>query len=217
MNSSFLIQIQVKLLTFPKNLNMKKFTWIYLLSLLVVSCSQPVVRKVPLVGFLDFIEDPTIALAKKGFLDALKINGFSEADSTMQFLYSNAQGDIPTLGQSCDLLISKKCDLIAANVTLSTITAVQRTKTIPVFMMVSPRPDLAKLTDDKGNAPSNLFGVYETLDYIDTAINIITELDNDIHGMFHRFLRILFFQISMQGCQECHYLLFGKSMLRQSI
>jgi putative ABC transport system substrate-binding protein len=40
-------------------------------------------------------------------------------------------------------------------------------------MMVSPRPDIAKLTDNNGNAPLNLFGVYETLDYIDTSILLV--------------------------------------------
>ena len=43
-------------------------------------------------------------------------------------------------------------------------------------MMVSPRPDIAKLTDKNGNAPANLFGVYETLDYLDTAITLIKQL-----------------------------------------
>jgi putative ABC transport system substrate-binding protein len=56
------------------------------------------------------------------------------------------------------------------------VTAVQRNKTIPVFMMVSPRPDIAKLTDKNGNAPANLFGVYETLDYIDTSVTLIKKL-----------------------------------------
>jgi len=40
-------------------------------------------------------------------------------------------------------------------------------------MMVSPRPDLSGLTDKSGNAPANLFGVYETLDYIDTSVMLI--------------------------------------------
>lgn len=39
--------------------------------------------------------------------------------------------------------------------------------------MVSPRPDIAKLTDQTGKAPANLFGVYETLDYIDTSILLV--------------------------------------------
>ena len=148
-----------------------------LLILLIASCGEKKMEKdKPIIGFLDFIEDPTIALAKKGFFDALSANGFSEKDSTISIEYANAQGDIPTLGQACDLIISKHPILIATNVTLSTITTVQRNKNIPVFMMVSPRPDIAKLTDASGKSPSNLFGVYETLDYLDTAITLIKQL-----------------------------------------
>ncbi|HMT28387.1 MAG TPA: ABC transporter substrate-binding protein, partial [Bacteroidia bacterium] len=69
-------------------------------------------KKIPVIGFLDFIQDPTIELAKVGFFDALKENGFSEADSTIEIVYANAQGDIPTLNQSCDLILSKNPDLI---------------------------------------------------------------------------------------------------------
>jgi putative ABC transport system substrate-binding protein len=50
---------------------------------------------------------------------------------------------------------------------------VQKTKDLPVFMMVSPRPDIAKLTDANGKVPANLFGTYETLDYIDTSVMLI--------------------------------------------
>lgn len=159
---------------------MKKLNFSLLLCILMLGCntSQPS-KKIPVIGFLDFIEDTTIAQAKKGFFDALEKNGFSEKDSTIEVVYSNAQGDIPTLGQGCDLILSKNPTLIATNVTLSTITTVQRTQTVPVFMMVSPRPDLAKLTDEKGKAPANLFGVYETLDYLDTAVTLIKQLKPD--------------------------------------
>ena len=148
-----------------------------LVILSLISCqeSHPE-QETPVVGFLDFIEDPTIAQAKKGFFDALATNGFSEKDSTIIVEYANAQGDIPTLGQACDLIISKHPLLIGTNVTLSTITTVQRNKSIPVFMMVSPRPDIARLTDENGKAPANLFGVYETLDYLDTAVTLIKQL-----------------------------------------
>ena len=42
--------------------------------------------------------------------------------------------------------------------------------------MVSPRPDLAKLTDANGKAQANLFGVYETLEYIDTSVMLIKQV-----------------------------------------
>jgi len=151
--------------------------FLFVFSILIsVSCHTATENKIPVVGFLDLLQDETLANAKKGFFVALKEHGFSPADKTLEIIYRNAQNDQPVLLQSCDYMISKNVDLIASNPTLSTITAVQKTKTIPVFMMVSPRPDLAKLTDANGKAPANLFGVYETLEYIDTSVMLIRQV-----------------------------------------
>lgn len=157
---------------------MKKHIYLLLSFLLVLSChnSEKKTGKIPIIGFLDFVEDATLAKARQGFTEALVNSGFSEKDNSLKIIYRNAQGDIPTLGQACDYFISEQVNLIASNTTLSTITAVQRSKEIPICMMVSPRPDLAGLTDKSGKAPSNLFGVYETHEYIDTAISIIQEV-----------------------------------------
>ncbi len=46
-------------------------------------------------------------------------------------------------------------------------------------MMVSPSPQLAGLQKNDGSNPSNLFGVYETLEYIDTALTLIKTLFPD--------------------------------------
>jgi putative tryptophan/tyrosine transport system substrate-binding protein len=155
---------------------MNKILLIILITQICSCQSQDKKNNVPVIGFLDFIEDPTIAQAKQGFFDALAEKGFSEKTGTIAVEYANAQGDIPVLGQACDLLISKKPTLLATNITLPTITAVKRTSTIPIFMMVAPRPDIAGLTDATGKAPANLFGVYETLDYLDTAVTLIKQL-----------------------------------------
>ncbi len=128
-------------------------------------------NKIPVIGFLDLLQDETLEHAKKGFFTALNDQGFD--DNHLNTIYRNAQNDQPTLQQACDYLVSQPIELIATNPTLSTITAVQKTKEIPVFMMVSPRPDIAKLTDANGKSPSNLFGVYETLEYIDTSVMLI--------------------------------------------
>jgi putative ABC transport system substrate-binding protein len=130
-------------------------------------------KGIPSIGFLDAFQDETLAQAKNGFFDALDENGFSEGKKTIQIIYRNAQGDIPTLTQACDYFVSQNVDLIATNTTISTITAVQKTNTIPVCMMVAPSPELAGLLDKNKKAPANLFGVYETLNYIDTSISII--------------------------------------------
>lgn len=130
----------------------------------------------PLIGFIDFVEDATLAQAKQGFFHALKESGFSEDSNTIAVLYRNAQGDQPTLLQATDYIIAQQPALIATNTTLATITTVQRNPNIPVFMMVAPRPDIAGLTDKAGKNPPNLFGVYETLDYIDTSVTLIRQL-----------------------------------------
>ena len=143
---------------------------------LLISCSQQKNNGITLIGYLDLLEDETLAQARKGFFVALKENGFSDSEKNLKIIYRNAHGDQPTLLQACDYLISQNPVLIAANPTLPTIVAAQKTKTIPLFMMVAPRPDIAGLTDKAGNAPANLFGVYETLDYIDTSVMLISSV-----------------------------------------
>jgi len=154
---------------------LKKLQISILLFICLAGCSSDEKKNVPVIGYLDLLQDETLAQARNGFFDALKEAGYDESKKTIEVIYRNAQGDQPALGQACDFLISKDVDLIATNPTLSTITAVQKTKEIPVFMMVSPRPDIAGLTDKNGKAPGNLFGIYETLDYIDTSMMLIKQ------------------------------------------
>ena len=130
----------------------------------------------PVIGFIDAFEDNTISQAKQGFFDALKKNGYSEEQKNIEVIYRNAQGDIPKLTLAIKYFISKNVTLIAASPSLSTITAIQNTKTIPVFMMVSPTPQLMQVVGDSGKAPANLFGVAETLGYIDTSFLLIPKL-----------------------------------------
>lgn len=128
---------------------------------------------VPTVAFVDAFQDNTIELAKQGFFDALAANGYDEKKGTLNVIYRNAQGDIPTLTQITRYMITQQPDLIATNATLPTITAIQNTKDIPVFMMVSGTPQLLKLTDAQGKEPANLYGVGETIAYIDTSFGLI--------------------------------------------
>lgn len=154
---------------------MKKWILLYGLVIFVVGCAQHK-STIPVVGFADAFQDNTIEQAKTGFFDALKKNGFDEKDSTLKIIYRNAQGNIPTLTQIINYFISQDVTIIATNPSLSTITAVQKTKDIPIFMMVSPTPALLKVIDGQGNPPRNLFGVGETLDYIDTSFLLIPKI-----------------------------------------
>jgi putative ABC transport system substrate-binding protein len=157
---------------------MKVYTLVLIWVVALSSCtsSNSSNKGVPAIGFMDAFEDNTISRAKEGFFDALKKNGFSEDQKTLNVIYRNAQGDIPKLTLAVKYFISQDVTLIGTNPSLSTITAIQNTKKIPVFMMVSPTPELMKLEDAGGVAPSNLFGVAETLNYIDTSFLLMPEL-----------------------------------------
>lgn len=154
---------------------MKKYIVLVLTIVLLTNCNSPK-SGVPVVGFVDAFEDNTIAQAKNGFIDALKKNGLDENNGTVKILYRNAQGNIPTLTQIVKYFISEKVSVMATSPSLSTVAAIQNTKTIPIFMMVAPTPSLMKVIDSGGRAPANLFGVAEDLAYIDTSFLLIPKL-----------------------------------------
>ena len=147
-----------------------KLLWILTVGLLLLSCGNSEKEDHYIIGFLDAVEDATLALAREGFQDALKDRGYSRENKNLEIIFRNAQGDMNTLVQSLQYFTSKKVDLIAANSTLSTISAVQRSGGTPVCMMVAPEPQMAGLADELGRPPENLFGVYETLSYIDSSV-----------------------------------------------
>jgi putative ABC transport system substrate-binding protein len=156
---------------------MKPLKYLILIFALIffTSCNSQK-SNVPVVGFVDAFEDATISQARTGFINALKKNGFSEDQKNIKMEYRNAQGDIPTLTQIVNYFISEKVDLLATCTTLSTITAIQKTKNIPVFAMVSPTPARMNVISSTGSAPANLFGAVEELAYIDTSFSLIPKL-----------------------------------------
>jgi len=156
-------------------MNYRNYFYLVLVLFCLVSCKSTD-KGVPVVGFVDAFEDATIAQARGGFTDALKKNGFSEGDKTVKIIYRNAQGDNPALTQIVNYFISEKVKLMATSTTVATVSALQRSKDIPVFMMVSPVPERMNVVDASGKAPANLFGVAEELAYIDTSFTLIPKL-----------------------------------------
>jgi putative ABC transport system substrate-binding protein len=156
-------------------MNKRIIVFFLIFSMFANACQQKK-STAPTVAFIDAFQDNTIAMAKQGFFDALKQNGFDEKSGTLNIIYRNAQGDIPTLTQIAKYMIAQQPSLIATCPSIATITAVQNTSDIPVFMMVSPNPNLMNLNGGKGNIPSNLFGTGENIDYIDTSFGLIPKL-----------------------------------------
>jgi putative ABC transport system substrate-binding protein len=156
-------------------MKLQKYLPLVFIVILFTSCHSEK-STVPVVGFVDAYEDATISQARIGFTDALKKAGFSEDQKNIKIEYRNAQGDIPTLTQIVNYFVSEKVDLLATCPTLSTITAIQKTKTIPIFAMVSPTPPRMNVMSSTGTSPANLFGAGEDLAYIDTSFSIIPKL-----------------------------------------
>ena len=140
---------------------------------------SPSEKKTPTVGYIQVFEDQTLDAARKGFVDALKENGFNEDSGTVKIIFRSAQNDQANIPQILDYFIGEKVDAIATNPTVAMIAAVGKTKTTPIFMMVGPSPEIAGITkpDSSGKAvaPANLSGVYETLEYIDTSVALIRQ------------------------------------------
>ena len=157
-------------------MKIKSYLPVVLFTLVLFSCGPSKKSNVPIIGFVDYLEDATLAQARAGFTHALKKNGFSEKDKTVKIEYRNAQNSLPTLTQIVNYFVSEPVDLLATCTTLSTLTSVQKTKTIPIFGMVSPTPELMKVVDASGKAPANLLGTTEDLKYIDTSFSIIPQL-----------------------------------------
>jgi len=145
-----------------------------LLTIYLFSCTAK--NNLPTVAFIDAFEDNTIGKAKQGFFDALKKNGFSEEQKTINVIYRNAQGSDITLNQIIQYCKAQKPTLVATCPTTPTIAALQNIKDVPVFMMVAPRPDLMKLNNKDGSIPANLFGVGDDFSYIDTSFRMIPQM-----------------------------------------
>lgn len=172
------------------------FLFLSLCVFTLAACSSG--KRAPVIGVVQIVEDATLDEARTGFTDALKAAGFEngkalpatdavkkafpniDLEKPLTLTYRNAQGDAATLNQILDSFIGDRVLLIAANTTVPTVAAVQKTEKltppIPVCMMVAPRPDLAGLTKPDGSNPSNLTGTYETLAYIDTSIALIKQV-----------------------------------------
>ncbi|MBK8846058.1 MAG: ABC transporter substrate-binding protein [Bacteroidetes bacterium] len=145
-----------------------------LLTVHLFSCTNKGDGRMPEIGFLDAFEDATISQARDGFVAALAKAGYVN-DSTVRIKFLNAQGDLATLVQASQSMVAANKILIATNSTQATIAAAKQTKTIPIVMMVAPRPDIAGLQID-GEKPKNLFGVYEVLNYLDTSVVVMQRL-----------------------------------------
>jgi len=70
---------------------MKKY-FLFTIAFLIAACESSnnnSQKNMPVIGFVDMFKDETIDLARQGFYDALKENGF-KPDSSIKIIYRNA-------------------------------------------------------------------------------------------------------------------------------
>jgi len=110
-------------------------------------------EKVFKIGITQIVEHSALDSARKGFIAALKDNGYSEGKN-LKIDFQNAQGDMPTTQTIAQKFVNDKVDMIFAISTPSAQAAYNATKEIPIVITAVTDPvsaGLAKSMDSSGN------------------------------------------------------------------
>ncbi|MBN6186800.1 ABC transporter substrate-binding protein [Aneurinibacillus sp. BA2021] len=130
------------------------------------------------IGITQIIEHPALDAAREGFIQALKENGYENADID----YTSAQGDPSTVASIAQKFAADKKDAILAISTPSAQAMVKATQNtdIPVFFTAITDPISAKLVDNLEKPGKNVTGYSDTHPQtIDKLVALIKELKPD--------------------------------------
>ncbi len=106
-----------------------------------------------IVGINQLAEHPALDDARLGFEEALK-----EAGVEVEFVYQNAQGDIPTSLSISQKFARDKVDLIYAIATPAAQSSKQATNEIPILFSAVTDPVLAELVQSMDSPGGNVTG-----------------------------------------------------------
>ncbi|WCN38264.1 ABC transporter substrate-binding protein [Aneurinibacillus uraniidurans] len=112
------------------------------------------------IGITQIIEHPALDATREGFIQALKENGYADANID----YQSAQGDQSTVASIAQKFAADKKDAILAISTPSAQSMIKATKgtDIPVFFGAITDPISAKLVDNKDKPGHNVTGASDT-------------------------------------------------------
>ncbi|WP_047153431.1 ABC transporter substrate-binding protein [Aneurinibacillus tyrosinisolvens] len=112
------------------------------------------------IGITQIIEHPALDASREGFIQALKDNGFADADIDFQ----SAQGDPSMVSSIAQKFAADKKDAILAIATSSAQSVVKATEgtDIPVFFTAITDPLGAKLVDNLEKPGKNVTGYSDT-------------------------------------------------------
>ncbi|WP_339061106.1 ABC transporter substrate-binding protein [Tepidibacillus marianensis] len=114
-------------------------------------------EKVMNIGIVQIVEHPSLDAARKGFIDALKANGYEEGKQ-VKLDYQNAQGQASNLTTISQKFANDKVDMIFAIATPSAQAAAQQTKDIPILITAVTDPVDAGVVKSMEKPDTNVTG-----------------------------------------------------------
>jgi len=126
------------------------------------------------IGIIQIVEHPALDAARKGFLDALKDNGY-EADKNLTIEYLSAQGEQSNLNSIAQKFATSKHDLILAIATPSAQAMASATTEIPILITAVTDPVDAKLVDSMEKPGGNVTGTTD-MNPIKEQIDLLLQL-----------------------------------------
>ena len=131
-------------------------------------------KDVKKVGISQLVEHPALDLAKEGFIEGLKEEGFEEGKN-LKLDIQNAQGDVPTAQTIANKFVTDKDDLIFAIATPSAQAAKNATKDIPIVFTAVSDPEKADLVSSNENPGGNVTGTSD-FQNIEKTLNVMNEV-----------------------------------------
>ncbi|HEU4963238.1 MAG TPA: ABC transporter substrate-binding protein [Bacilli bacterium] len=113
------------------------------------------------IGITQIVEHPSLDAARKGFIQALKDDGYEEGKN-LKLDIQYAQGDMSNNMTIAQKLVNDGDDLILAISTPSAQAVAQQTKDIPVLFTAVTDPLGAKLVDSIEKPGANVTGTSDT-------------------------------------------------------
>ncbi len=157
----------------------KNFKMVVLLILLVVSlvgCKSVDTSKDDKIkiGITQITEHPALDLARAGFVEALKDNGFEDGNN-MEIDFQSAQGDIPTSQTIAQNFVSQNKDMIFAISTPSAQSTFNSTNEIPILITAVTDPVEAGLVKSIEKTQTNVTGTSD-MTPVDKQFELIKKL-----------------------------------------
>ncbi|WP_170932717.1 ABC transporter substrate-binding protein [Desulfosporosinus sp. FKB] len=109
------------------------------------------------VGIIQIVEHPALDAARKGFLETLAANGYTEGKN-LTVDYKNAQGDQSSLNTIAQQFASEKPNLVLAIATPSAQAIAAASSTIPILITAVTDPVAAKLVNSNEKPGTNITG-----------------------------------------------------------